>query len=113
MKTLQAAQVIAHAVVRIVSVGWRTVLLWKYEEGIGYRLVVVQGRSAMDRFFDSFPDAFPDAFARFLDYANATLARRGGEVALEFPVGAWVEIYEQPPLEELLAAWERIGGRVG
>jgi hypothetical protein len=113
MTTLQAAQVIAHAVVRIVSVGWRTVLLWKYEEGGGYKLVVVQGRSVMERFFDSLPDAFPDAFARFLDYANATPARRGGRVVMEFPEGAWVKIYEQPPLEELLAAWERIGGRVG
>jgi hypothetical protein len=108
MTTIRMAQIIARAVVRLVGGDQRIVVLGKDEEGLGYRLVVLQGRSMMDRSFES----FPDAFARFWDYANGILVRRSGVLLLEVPEGVDVWIERLPPQEELLAAWERIGGKI-
>jgi hypothetical protein len=102
------ARVIARAVVRIVGGDQRIVLLAKDEEGRGYRLIVIQGWSLMERSFEG----LPYAFARFLDYANGGLVLRNGVLSPEFPEGVDVEIEGLPPQEELLAAWERIGGKI-
>jgi hypothetical protein len=108
MTTLRMAQIIARAVVRIVGGDQRSVLLAKDEEGRGYKLIVAQGWSLMERSFDS----CPDAFARFLDYANGILVCRNGVLSPEFPGGVDAEIKCLPPQEELLAAWDRIGGKI-
>jgi hypothetical protein len=104
------ARIIARAVVALVSGERRIVLLGKDEEGRGYRLVVIQGESLMDRPFES----YPDAFARFLDYANCNHAfwNDDGVLTLEFPEGVEVEITDYPPQDDLLEAWARIGGRI-
>jgi hypothetical protein len=106
--TLRMAQIIARATVRLVGGGQRAVWLGEDEDGRGYKLVVVQGWSLMERSFES----FPDAFARFLDYANGVLVSRNGVLLPEFPEGVDVEIERLPPQEELRAAWERIGGKI-
>jgi hypothetical protein len=108
MTALRVAQIVARAVMRIGGGDQRIVVLAEDGEGRGYRLVVIQGWSMMERPFDS----FPDAFARFLDYANGGLVRRGGVLSPEFPEGVDAEIERLPPQEELLAAWERIGGKI-
>ena len=106
--TLRMARIIARATARLVGGVQRTVWLVEDEEERGYRLVVAQGWSLMERSFES----FPDAFARFLDYANGGLVRRGGVLSPEFPEGVDAEIERLPPQEELRAAWERIGGKI-
>lgn len=108
MTTLRMARVIARATVWLVGGDQRIVLLGEDEEERGYKLVVIQGWSLMERSFES----FPEAFARFLDYANGGLVRRGGVLSPEFPEGVDAEIERLPPQEELRAAWERIGGKI-
>jgi len=108
MTTLRMARVIARAVVRIAGGDQRTVLLGEDEEGRGYKLVVIQGWSLMERSFEG----LPYAFVRFLDYANGILVCRNGVLSPEFPRGADVEIKRLPPQEELLEAWKEIGGKI-
>jgi hypothetical protein len=104
------AVIIARAVVPLVGGEQRIVLLGKDEEGHGYKLLVIQAGSVMDRLFDS----YPDAFVRFLDYANCNrvLWNDDGVLSLEFPKDVEVEIKDFPPQDDLLKAWERIGGRI-
>jgi hypothetical protein len=106
--TLRVAQIIAQAVVRIVGGDQRIVVLAKDEEGREYKLVVIQGWSLMEQSFDS----RPRAFARFLDYANLNLVLQNDVLSLEVPEGADVKIECLPSREELLAAWEEIGGKI-
>jgi hypothetical protein len=106
--TLRVFQIIAQAVVRIVGGDQRVVVLAKDEEECEYKLVVIQGWSLMERSFE----LLPYAFVRFLDYANGILVSRNGVLSPEFPESVDVEIECLPPQEELLAAWERIGGKI-
>jgi hypothetical protein len=105
------ARIIARAVVPLTGGEQRTVLLGKDEEGLGYKLLVIQAGLVMDRLFDS----YPDAFVRFLDYANCNrvLWDDDGVLSLEFPEGVEAEITDYPPQDDLLEAWARIGGRIG
>jgi hypothetical protein len=106
--TLRVFRIIAQAVVRIVGGDQRIVVLAKDEEEREYKLVVIQGWSLMERSFEF----LPYAFVRFLDYANGILVSRNGVLSPEFPESVDVEIECLPPQEELLAAWERIGGKI-
>jgi len=108
MTALRVYRVIARVVARLVGGDQRVVVLAKDEERRGYKLVVIRDCSLMERSFES----FPDAFARFLDYANGVLVSRSGVLLPEFPDGADWEVERLPPQEELLAAWERIGGKI-
>jgi hypothetical protein len=108
MTTLWMAQIIARAVVWVVGGDQRIVLLAEDEEGRGYKLVVIQGWSLMERSFEG----LPYAFARFLDYANGGLVLRNGALLPEFPESVDVRIKCLPPQEELLAAWKKIGGEI-